>query len=186
MIFDVFLLSVFVGIYLIATTICRLFCSPIAHFPGPELTGVGFLPQFYYNIIKQGRYMFKFQEWHEKYGPVIGMNPYELHVIDLGFMDVIYTGHNHKRDKWSFYTQIFATPGASMNTNKHDHQIRRSALNPFFSKSSIRNLQPLIDAKVDQLLERFGELQTSGDILVLNHATAAFTNGMYGSKKELS
>ncbi|KAF8849558.1 putative benzoate 4-monooxygenase cytochrome P450 [Acephala macrosclerotiorum] len=121
--------------------------------------------------------MFKIRESHEKYGLVIRMNLYELHVIVPEFMDVIYTGYNHKRDKWSFYTEIFAIPGASMNTNAHDHhRIRRSALNPFFSKASIRNMQPLIDAKVDQLLERFDDFQKSGDVLTLNHATAAFTN----------
>jgi hypothetical protein len=165
-------------IYSAALVIYRLYFSPIAHIPGPKLAAVSFWYQFYYDAILQGRYLFKIKQLHEKYGPIIRMNPYEVHVIDPSFMEIMCPGAGHKRDKWAFNTQVLRTSGASLNTDPHDlHRIRRSALNPFFSKGSIRNLQPLINAKVDQILERFADLQKSGDILVVNHACAAFTNG---------
>jgi cytochrome P450 len=167
-------------IYAIALVIHRLYLSPIAHFPGPKLAAATWSYQFYYDVVLQGKYMFKIKQLHDKYGPVIRINPYELHVIDPDFLDVLYTGHSHKRNKWTYYTGVLGTPGASMNTNSHDlHRIRRSALNPFFSKASIRKLQPLVDAKVDQLLERFADLQKSEDILIVNHASSAFTNGVH-------
>jgi hypothetical protein len=122
--------------------------------------------------------MFKMKELHDIYGPVIRINPDELHVIEPEFLETLYPGHSRKRDKWIYYTGILATPGASMNTISHDlHRTRRSALNPFFSKASIRKLQPLIDSKVDQFLERIDELQKSGDILMVDYAASAFTNG---------
>ena len=84
------------------------------------------------------------------------------------------------RDKWEWATKGIGVPGATLVTNSHDlHQLRRSALNPFFSKGSIRKLQPLFDAKMDQLIERFEEFLKSGEVMVLNHAFAALANGIY-------
>jgi cytochrome P450 len=69
-------------------------------------------------------------------------------------------------------------------TGPHDlHKLRRSALNPFFSKGSVRKLQPVIDTKTNQLLDRFGDFQRTGDVVVLNHAFAALTNGMFPSRR---
>jgi cytochrome P450 len=65
-------------------------------------------------------------------------------------------------------------------TNSHDlHRLRRSALNPFFSKASVRKLQPTIDSKMDQFIERFEDFRKNGDVIVINHAFAALTNGAY-------
>ncbi|KAL4954540.1 cytochrome P450 [Aspergillus filifer] len=164
-------------IYLTTLAIYRLYLSPISHFPGPKLAALTWWYQFYYDVVLQGRYMFKMQSLHAQYGPVIRINPCELHVADPEFMDTLYTGHSRKRDKWAFYTGVLGTPGAAMNTNGHElHRVRRSALNPFFSKMSIRNLQPLVDGKVDILLERLGRVASEGGIVNVNHAASAFTN----------
>jgi cytochrome P450 len=166
-------------IYTTALAIHRLYFSPIAHFPGPKLAAITWWYQFYYDVILQGRYMFKMQELHAQYGPVIRINPYELHVNDPEFMDTLYTGHSRRRDKWTFYTGVLGTPGAAMNTNSHDlHRTRRSAMNPFFSKTSIRKLQPLVDGKVDLLLGRLEAVRQEGAVVNVNHAASAFTNGM--------
>ena len=124
--------------------------------------------------------MFKMQSLHARYGPVIRINPCELHVADPEFMDTLYTGNSRKREKWSFYTGVLGTPGAAMNTNGHElHRVRRSAMNPFFSKTTIRNLQPLVDGKVDILLERLGKVGEVEGVVNVNHAASAFTNGIY-------
>ncbi|KAH8746125.1 cytochrome P450 [Hyaloscypha sp. PMI_1271] len=155
-------------IYNFVLIIYRLYFSPIAHFPGPKLAAATWWYQFYYDVIRAGTYMFKMKELHDIYGPVIRINPDELHVIEPEFLETLYPGHSRKRDKWIYYTGILATPGASMNTISHDlHRTRRSALNPFFSKASIRKLQPLIDSKVDQFLERIDELQNPVNLNIL-------------------
>ncbi|KAH8805423.1 cytochrome P450 [Xylogone sp. PMI_703] len=164
-------------LYVVSLVIQRLVLSPIAHFPGPKLAALTWWYQFYYDVIKRGQYLFKIQQLHSIYGPVIRINPCELHVVDPEFMDVLYAGPGRKRDKWDFDTQAFRTGGATLSTNSHDlHRIRRAALNPFFSKTTIRKLQPLVDGKVDQLLERFAECQRAQNVLVANHVFAAFTN----------
>lgn len=60
--------------------------------------------------------------------------------------------------------------------------MRRSALSPFFSKASVRRLQPVIWEKVDKLLERLHGLKNTGHPVRMDIAYAAFTNGMYNGE----
>ena len=73
---------------------------------------------------------------------------------------------------------MFATPDAAFSTNDHDlHRMRRSGLNPFFSKTSVRRLQPLIQERLDKLLERMKGFQISGEPLKISLAYVAMANG---------
>jgi hypothetical protein len=180
--FSLLQVAVIIGIsYCVVLVVRRLYFSPISRFPGPSLAAATFWYQFYYDVVLGGQYVWKIRELHEKYGPIVRINPFELHVNDPAFADELYPGPGpHKRDKWEWATKGIGVPGATLVTNGHDlHRLRRSALNPFFSKASIRKLQPLFDAKMDQLIERFEEFQKSGEVMVLNHAFAALTNGIH-------
>jgi cytochrome P450 len=119
---------------------------------------------------------------HEKYGPIIRINPYELHISSPEFIEKLYTGPGKRRHRWSWMTAQFDLQEAMFGTNDHDlHRIRRAAVNPFFSKSAVRQLQPVVDERIDALLRRFGEFQASGQAIILNYAFSAFTNGMFSS-----
>lgn len=171
--------AILLGIpYCIVLVIRRVYFSPISHFPGPKLAIATFWYQFYYDVVLGGQYVWKVRELHEKYGPIVRINPYELHVNDPEFMEDIYTGPGtHKRDKWDWATKGIGVPSATLLTNPHDlHRLRRSALNPFFSKASVRKLQPLIHEETNLLIERLKEFQKSGEVMVINHALAALTN----------
>ena len=54
--------------YIIGTIIQRLYLSPVAKFPGPKLAAATFWYEFYFDVIKKGRYTWRIQEMHEKYG----------------------------------------------------------------------------------------------------------------------
>ena len=54
--------------YILALSIYRLYFSPVAKFPGPKLAALTFWYEFYYDVIKRGRYTWKIKELHEKYG----------------------------------------------------------------------------------------------------------------------
>ena len=56
------------ALYLAATAVYRLYFSPIAHFPGPRLAALTFGYEFYYDVIKQGRFTWKIGELHQQYG----------------------------------------------------------------------------------------------------------------------
>lgn len=47
-------------------------------------------------------------------------------------------------------------PTSSFATVSHNlHRLRRGSLNPFFSKRSVNQMEPLIVAKIEQLSKRF-------------------------------
>lgn len=64
----------------------------------------------------------------------------------------------------------------------NEHRVRRAALSPYFSKQSVRALQPLIDRNMAILLERLREFAKSGATMKLDDAFAALTNGKTASK----
>lgn len=116
---------------------------------------------------------------HEKYGPIVRINPYELHVFSPHFIEKLYTGPGKRRHRWDWYTNQFGLPQSMFGTNDHDlHRIRRAAVSPFFSKGAVRKLQPIIDERLDALLVRFREFQASSAPMPLDYAFSACTNGL--------
>lgn len=111
-------------------------------------------------------------------GPIIRINPDEIHIADPDFYDTVYAGSGRKRDKWDWITRSFGVDESLIGTLGHDeHRIRRAALSPYFSKQSVRALQPLIDRNMGILLERLRQFAVSGAPMKLDDAYAALTNG---------
>lgn len=70
---------------------------------------------------------------------------------------------------------------SSFATVEHDlHRMRRSALLPYFSMTSVRRLQPMLQERVDVMLGRLKDYQNTGEVLNLSCMYAAMTSGMYG------
>ena len=55
-------------IYCIAIGVYRLYFSPIAKFPGSKLAALTLWVEFYYDVVKRGRYTWKIEEMHKQYG----------------------------------------------------------------------------------------------------------------------
>jgi hypothetical protein len=70
--------------FLVAQVIYRLFLHPLAKFPGSTLASCSYLYEFYYDVIKRGKYVHKIEEMHRRYGPIIRINPHELHIVSSG------------------------------------------------------------------------------------------------------
>ena len=137
--------------------------------------------EFYYDVVLRGQYLFHIRTLHTRYGPIIRINPYEVHISDPYFYDKVYASSAgaDKRDKWEWSVKQFGTPGAMISTTGHNHhKARRAAVNHLFSLASVRKLQPAIEEKVGQLVERIrGFKDADGKVLKINHLFAAFTNG---------
>lgn len=56
-------------VYLVLLSGYRLYWSPLAKFPGPRLAAVTLWYEFYYDVVKRGRYTWKIAELHAQYGP---------------------------------------------------------------------------------------------------------------------
>ncbi|KUJ23231.1 putative cytochrome P450 [Mollisia scopiformis] len=164
-------------LYVLGGAVYRLYLSPLAKFPGPKLAALTQWYEFYYDVVLEGQYTFHIKTLHEKYGPIIRINPWELHVYSPHFHEELYAGSNKIRDKWAFFTKKADAEQSTFSTTSHaPHRKRRAALNPFFSTASVNTLQPVISQKVQQFLDRIRSFRDSGEVLVISDAFAAFAN----------
>lgn len=109
-------------------------------------------------------------------GPVVRINPEELHIRDSDFYDEIYAGAGKKRDKYPSRIHMAGAPKSAFSTVGHDlHRTRRGALNPFFAKRSVVRLEPRIQDKVNRLCSRLRGFAGTKDIVRLDVAFMALT-----------
>lgn len=55
-------------VYTLGGMIYRLYFSPIAGFPGPKLAALTYWYEFYYDVVKDGQYLFHIDKLHKRYG----------------------------------------------------------------------------------------------------------------------
>lgn len=90
-------------------------------------------------------------------GPVVRINPEELHFNDIAFADEIYAGKGRKRDKQVHFLESVAGPirSSAFSTAGHDlHRIRRNAVNKFFSRAQIARLESVIKEFANKLCDK--------------------------------
>ncbi|KAL9035760.1 MAG: hypothetical protein Q9180_004682, partial [Flavoplaca navasiana] len=166
-------------IYTFYCAVWRIYLSPIAHIPGPCFAALTFWNEFYYDVWLGGKYTWKLLDYHEQYGPVIRINPHEVHIKDAEFYDELYIGGSKgKSNKWFWSMRMFGQQDVSaFDTLDHDkHRQRREPWSPYFSKQSVTRLQPLlIQAVVDKLCLRLREYQIAGKPVVMTHAFSCVT-----------
>ena len=165
--------------------IYRLYLSPISSFPGPKIAAVTLWYEFYYDVILDGQYLFHLRDLHARYGPIIRINPYELHIADSEFYDKLYASgaSGEKRNKWDWFTKQLDTSGSMLSTDDHSHhKLRRAALNRFFSSASVKRLQPMIDEKVWLLVNRLRAVKDTEKVIKMNLAFSAMTNGEHSKR----
>ena len=105
------------------------------------------------------------------------INPWEIHISEVEFYDEVYAVSNRKRERWPWNIAPGGFIGSMGGTADHDlHRVRRSALAPFFSKSSTRKLQHIIDGRVQSLVASF-QRRKGGEPFDNKLAFAALTNG---------
>jgi len=55
-------------LYCVGLGIYRLFLDPLSKFPGPKLAALSLWYEFYFDVIKRGRYTWEIEKMHEQYG----------------------------------------------------------------------------------------------------------------------
>jgi cytochrome P450 len=109
-------------------------------------------------------------------GPIVRINPDELHIKDSEYFDEIYTSSNRKRDKYAKWAKTGGSPSSTATTIEHElHRSRRAAVNPFFAKRSVVRLEPRIREKVLTLCDRFTTFAKTGEPFRLDVAFGALT-----------
>ncbi len=109
-------------------------------------------------------------------GPIVRINPYELHVNDVQFYDEIYTSGHRRRDKYEWQIKSGNSAKAMGFTISHDlHRVRRAAVDPYFSRRSVLKLESVIEAKIVRLCELFGKCHATKEPMNLTNALLATT-----------
>lgn len=125
-----------------------------------------------------GQYQFHIKKLHEIYGPIIRINPFEIHINDPDFYEEVYASGGRKRDRSEWVMRATGFSDAFFATVPHDlHRVRRAAVAPFFSKQNVRKLQPVLDKIIDQMFVQLKGFQRSRQVVRLDHMTSAYANG---------
>ncbi|KAL8912792.1 MAG: hypothetical protein Q9171_002250 [Xanthocarpia ochracea] len=165
-------------LYLLCLVIYRLCLSPLAKFPGPKLAALTQWVETYYELKSPGgQFIWVYQKWHEQYGPIIRINPTELHIQDSEFYETLYSG-TRPADKLQQLEHRFNNSTSSFATVKHHtHRNRRAALNPFFSKRRIASHSSAIQLRMIRLCERLGkQYSNTGQVLRLDDMWGCWTS----------
>ncbi|KAI0387424.1 cytochrome P450 [Hypomontagnella monticulosa] len=153
---------------------------PLSHIPGPKLAAATYLPEFWHDVVKFGRYTHEIKKMHEIYGinfhksyhhgggsclaltlnigPIVRINPEEIHCNDIHFVNEISpTSTSRKREKSAHNLAGFTVSDSAFGTIDHDlHRMRRGAMARLFSKAQIveleRHLERLAQHMCDKLL----------------------------------
>jgi cytochrome P450 len=166
--------------YIVSTTIYNLYFSPISHIPGPKLAAATWWYEYYFDIVTYGKYIFKIMEMHKQYGPIVRISPHEVHISDPDFYDTLYASTSHNRkDRWSWYTFGVGLPVSTLATQETAlHRKRRGAMANFFSRGKVVKLQPVVEERARTLTEKLAGLAANGEVVPMNLAFSALTNGM--------
>lgn len=162
-------------VYCIYLTLQRLVFSPIAHFPGPRLAALTQWYEFYFDVVKHGQFYKEIERLHSIYGPIVRINPYELHVRDPDWYTTLNAAGGRRRNKSEWFMRK-AGGQSTFGTVDHDHhRLRRAALNPFFSRPSIVAIEPFIQERVDKLCQVLEENIASNAVMEMHNAFTSLT-----------
>ncbi|KAJ5040206.1 hypothetical protein NUH16_010008 [Penicillium rubens] len=153
----------------------RLWLSPLAHFPGPKLAALTMWYEFYYDSFLEGQYTFRIAEMHRKYGPIVRISPFELHIDDPEYYEILYS-RDKPRNKSLHLTGMFGAPASAFGSVDHRrHRIRRQPMNPFFSQQRIRQLEPMLRKMINKLCKGMRDWKERQTPLHVYHAFNAYT-----------
>jgi len=108
-------------------------------------------------------------------GPIVRISPAELHINDPDYYDSLYNREG-KWEKNPFYVNSFGNTVSGFATVDHDlHRMRRAAINPFFSKQKVMQLQPVIQRLADKLCAKFEKCRGTDEVIPFECAFDAFT-----------
>jgi hypothetical protein len=106
-------------------------------------------------------------------GPVIRITPDEVHLSDADNYEIIH----HVGTRYSKYQRqydAFSVKYSSFTTCSNElHRRRRAALNPFFSRKMVLELENVVQSKAEKLCALVSTKFSSGQVADLHHAFRA-------------
>ncbi|KAJ5091017.1 hypothetical protein N7532_009701 [Penicillium argentinense] len=172
----VYVLCFCTSFYITAVIFYRLVLSPLAKFPGPRLAAATRLYEIYYQMIKGGTFTWHISDLHDKYGPVVRITPWEIHIKDPNYYNTVYLDMGKLRNKESLLSCI-GYPNPIFPLVSHEpHQPWRNILARFLKKSAILEFEPVIKANIQSLCKHFSTAANSHEPLELYSAFHCYSS----------
>lgn len=131
------------------------FFHPLRHFPGPFWASVTRLWVAYHNTL--GDECELELALHRRYGPVLRITPTLLLVSDATKLPEVY--HRQANKTNHYITGSFGEQESLFNMKEHKvhAHFRKIAAGPY-AFSNIKKMEPLVDFRIEQWLERLSDL----------------------------
>lgn len=115
-------------------------------------------------------------------GPIIRINPREVHINDPTFYDEIYASSSRKREKDPKFVPTYALPGSMVAAVSHElHHLRRGILKDFFSRRSVLELSDMINERVQALMQRLEGFRIAQATVSIDDAFSALSSDVITS-----
>lgn len=149
------ILFVSVVLYFLTIVVYRIYFHPLARFPGPKIAAATRWYEYYHDLYRGGKFYQIVEAMHDEYGPIVRVNPFELHVKDPSYYDTLFN-FNPELDKGGN-----AMANLQQSPSFQTHRMRRKAFDPFFSPAAIRNIEWIIRDSVAKLCKALYDSQAS-------------------------
>ncbi|KAJ0423112.1 cytochrome P450 [Aspergillus carlsbadensis] len=157
-------------IYCVASTIYLRYLHPLRSFPGPFQASIS--GDWLYRQLAGDFPEKSFSKLHAQY--TLRIPPNELHVTDISLYHVIYSQAAPFAKFKPFYDGFMTPHTVFAEDDPNLHKKRRRMLNPFFSRTGVLKLEPIIMEKAEILSSKIRRLCTTDDINVYD-AFRSFT-----------
>ncbi|KAI9459866.1 putative P450 monooxygenase [Lactarius psammicola] len=141
----------------------NLYFHPLSHFPGPKLAACSRLWLGYREVVRGESLSDLRVELHRQYGEIVRLAPNELHFSNPAAYNDIYN-HRNKWDKDHLLYRAFDMGESTVGfIHYSDAKQRRDVLAPFFSRTSILQMQDFIKERVNVLCNALAHQFAAGE-----------------------
>ena len=147
----------------------RLYFHPLARFPGPKLAAATKWYEFYFDVLLPpgGQFSAHVDLLHDRHGPIVRVNPQELHIRDPDMYEHVYASST-KRDRWYNAARMTGKTSDSFSTIPHDlHRRRRVANAPLMARRTVNAKKEGLSANAAALAENLRRASESEEVVDL-------------------
>lgn len=108
-------------------------------------------------------------------GPIVRITPDEVHLTNPKYYDVVYGVKSDFYKDPRFYGALGIDTATFATVSNDLHRRRRAALNPFFSRRKVLELEDIVHSKVDKLCRRVRADRATGQPTNLHAAFRAIS-----------
>ncbi|KAA8894152.1 cytochrome P450 [Sphaerosporella brunnea] len=150
-------------VYIVGKCIYNRYFHPLRHFPGPVAASLTefYLPwSFYFGVAEH----VTDEQRHARYGSITRKAPNVLQIDDPELLPVFNnrTTHKPKRVYYSPAWGVGDVPTILNQLHPKEHQVARKRLTPAFIGTAVKKMQPLMQKRVDEWIEKSWEYANEG------------------------